>query len=118
MTVKGALKAIKAGASGIRTMYEVCSLGVPTICLCQNERELTHVFANSRNGFINLGLGVDVGRQEIIDEFINLVNNYDLRREMNEKMLATDLKDGFENVWSIVREEYRKFVLEVKHENF
>lgn len=101
-----------------RTMYEVCSLGVPTICLCQNERELTHVFANSRNGFINLGLGVDVGRQEIIDEFINLVNNYDLRREMNEKMLATDLKDGFENVWSIVREEYRKFVLEVKHENF
>ena len=37
---------------------------------------------------------------------------------MNEKMLATDLKDGFENVWSIVREEYRKFVLEVKHENF
>ena len=101
-----------------RTMYEVCSLGVPTICLCQNERELTHVFANSRNGFINLGLGADVGRQEIIDEFINLVNNYDLRREMNEKMLATDLKDGFENVWSIVREEYRKFVLEVKHENF
>lgn len=101
-----------------RTMYEVCSLGVPTICLCQNERELTHVFANSRNGFINLGLGVDVGRQEIIDEFINLVNNYDLRREMNEKMLATDLKDGFENVWSIVREEYRKFVLEVKYENF
>lgn len=101
-----------------RTMYEVCSLGVLTICLCQNERELTHVFANSRNGFINLGLGVDVGRQEIIDEFINLVNNYDLRREMNEKMLATDLKDGFENVWSIVREEYRKFVLEVKHENF
>ena len=94
-----------------RTMYEICSLGVPTICLCQNERELTHVFANESNGFINMGLGEDVGRQQIIDEFINLVNNYDLRVEMNNKMLNVDLKNGFENIWSIIREEYRKFEL-------
>lgn len=94
-----------------RTMYEICSLGVPTICLCQNERELTHVFANESNGFINMGLGEDVGRQQIIDEFINLVNNYDLRVEMNKKMLNVDLKNGFENIWSIIREEYRKFEL-------
>jgi spore coat polysaccharide biosynthesis predicted glycosyltransferase SpsG/CMP-N-acetylneuraminic acid synthetase len=94
-----------------RTMYEVCSLGVPTICLCQNDRELTHVFANESNGFINMGLGEAVEKQAIIDEFINLVNNYDLRIEMNQKMLAIDLKDGFENIWSIIREEYRKFVL-------
>ena len=94
-----------------RTMYEICSLGVPTICLCQNERELTHVFANEKNGFINMGLGVDVSGQEIIDTFINLVNNYDLRMEMNNKMLRVDLKDGFENIWSIIHEEYRKFEL-------
>lgn len=94
-----------------RTMYEVCSLGVPTICLCQNERELTHVFANENNGFINMGLGVEVEKQQIIDEFINLVNDYDLRVELNKKMLAVDLKDGFENIRSIIREEYRKFEL-------
>ena len=94
-----------------RTMYEICSLGVPTICLCQNERELSHVFANESNGFINMGLGEDVERQQIIDEFINLVNNYDLRVEMNKKMLNVDLKNGFENIWSIIREEYRKFEL-------
>jgi CMP-N-acetylneuraminic acid synthetase/UDP-N-acetylglucosamine:LPS N-acetylglucosamine transferase len=94
-----------------RTMYEVCSLGVPTICLCQNEREITHVFANETNGFINMGLGEDVGRQEIIDQFISLVNNYELRVEMNQKMLSVDLKNGFENVWAIIREEYRKFEL-------
>ena len=92
-------------------MYEVCSLGVPTICLCQNERELTHVFANDSNGFINMGLGAEVSNQEIIDEFINLVNNYDLRVEMNQKMLAVDLKDGFERIWSIIREKYRQFEL-------
>lgn len=101
-----------------RTMYEVCSLGVPTICLCQNERELTHVFANETNGFINMGLGVEVGKQQIIDEFVKLVNDYDLRLEMNQKMLNVDLKDGFENIWSIIREEYRKFELRgKKHEN-
>ena len=94
-----------------RTMFEVCSLGVPTICLCQNDREKTHVFANSSNGFINMGLGVDVEMQQIIDEFINLVNNYDLRIEMNRRMLNVDLKDGFENIRSIIREEYRKFEL-------
>ncbi len=94
-----------------RTMYEVCSLGIPTICLCQNDRELTHVFANSTNGFINMGLGEVIEKQRITDEFIKLVNNYELRLEMNKRMLAVDLKDGFENIRSIIREEYRKFEL-------
>ena len=100
-----------------RTMYETCSLGIPTICLCQDERELSHVFANESNGFINMGLGVEVTGQEIIDTFINLVNNHDLRIEMNKKMLVIDLKYGFENMFSITREKYRKFELEARHEN-
>ena len=94
-----------------RTMYEIASLGVPTICLCQNEREVTHVFGDKKNGFINLGLGVNVSHDKIVDTFINLVNDYDYRIEMNEKMLSTDLKSGFENISSIIREEYRKFEL-------
>lgn len=68
-----------------RTMYEVCSLGVPTICMCQNDREVSYVFANESNGFINLGLGTEIEMQEIIDAFINLVNNVELRVEMNQK---------------------------------
>ena len=94
-----------------RTMYEICSLGVPTICLCQNDREVTHVFANESNGFINMGLGSAVEQKAIVEAFINLVNDYDLRVDMNKKMLAIDLKGGFENIWSIIREEYRKFLL-------
>jgi CMP-N-acetylneuraminic acid synthetase len=94
-----------------RTMYEICSLGVPTICLCQNDREVTHVFANESNGIINMGLGIAVEQQDIVNEFVNLVQDYDLRIEMNKKMLSVDLKDGFDNIWSIIREEYRKFTL-------
>lgn len=94
-----------------RTMYEVCSLGVPTICLCQNDREITHVFGNAENGFINMGLGEAVTREEIAEQFMNLVNNPELREDMNRKMLLIDLKNGFENIYAIVKEEYRKFEL-------
>ena len=72
---------------------------------------MTHVFANSSNGFINMGLGEVIDNQQIINQFVSLVNDYELRIEMNEKMLQIDLKNGFENIWAIVREEYRKFLL-------
>ena len=94
-----------------RTMYEICSLGVPTICLCQNDREMTHVFGSAENGFINMGLGEAVTQEEIAEQFINLVNNSELRAAMNRKMLLIDLKNGFENIYAIVKEEYRKFEL-------
>ena len=97
-----------------RTMYEICSLGVPTICLCQDERELTHSFCSGDNGFINMGLGVNVDDIDIINQFVELVNDYDKRIEMNQKMLAVDLKNGFENIWAVIKEEYRKFELNNK----
>ena len=98
-------------SSASKRMYDICSLGVPTICLCQNERELSHVFANESNGFINMGLGADVERQQIVEQFVNLVNDYDLRVAMNKRMLSIDLKNGFENMESVIRKEYRKFRL-------
>ena len=46
-------------SSAGRTTFEAASLGIPTIVLCQNRREITHFFAQQSNGFINLGLGTD-----------------------------------------------------------
>lgn len=97
-----------------KKMYEICSLGVPTICLCQDERELTHVFCSSTNGFINMGLGVNVDDVDIINQFVELVDDFDKRIEMNQKMLAVDLKNGFENICAVIKEEYRKFELNKK----
>ncbi|WP_225369360.1 glycosyltransferase [Methanobrevibacter arboriphilus] len=91
-----------------RTMYEIASIGVPCICLCQNNRELTHTFANAKNGFINLGLGKDINEEEIIDTMENLINNTNIRIEMNKRMLNIDLKHGFENIMSIVKNKYKK----------
>ncbi|OQD58670.1 NeuA-like protein [Methanobrevibacter arboriphilus JCM 13429 = DSM 1125] len=93
-----------------RTMYEIASIGVPCICLCQNNRELTHTFANAKNGFINLGLGKDINEEEIIDTMENLINNTNIRIEMNKRMLNIDLKHGFENIMSIVKNKYKKHI--------
>ena len=30
---------------------------------------------------------------------------------MNRKMTSIDLRNGFENIWAIIREEYRNFEL-------
>ena len=94
-----------------KAMYEICSLGIPTICLSQDERELTHIFCSDKTGFVNMGLGENIEHEEIANQFVDLVNDYDRRLEMHEKMLSVDLKNGFDNIWAVIREEYRKFQL-------
>lgn len=94
--------------SANKFMYEVCSIGVPAICLCEDERQLTHGFANSSNGIINMGLGSEVGREGIIKQFMNLVEDYELRLMLNERMQSVNLKYGFDNMYHIVETEYRQ----------
>lgn len=58
-----------------------------------------------------MGLGSDVSRQEIIDKFNTLSADFEIREEFNRRMLSVDLKHGFENIVSILKEEYRNFEL-------
>lgn len=92
-----------------KSMYEICSMGVPTICLCKDDRDVSHVFANSNNGFINLGRGDSLERQDVVEEFARVVNDFDLRMDLHNKMMSIDLKNGFENILAVIEEEYRKF---------
>ena len=95
--------------SASKTMYDSCSLAIPTICVCQNDLVTNHVFANTANGIINMGMGESLTKEEIVDQFVALVNSPELRIEMNEKMSNIDMKHGFENIKSIVEEKYRDF---------
>src|SRR5690606_16880596 len=54
-----------AFTSGGRSAFEVYSMRIPTIVICQNEKELTHSFANLENGFHNLGLAKNLDDTEI-----------------------------------------------------
>lgn len=85
-----------------RTTYEIASIGTPAIVLAQNERELTHFFASSEYGFLNLGLGKNVTHNEILKNFTKLVDSRKNREHMHKLMLKTDLKKGRKRVNSMI----------------
>lgn len=97
--------------SASKIMYDACALGVPTICVYQNDLETSHVFANSANGILNLGDVESLTKQEFVNQFLELVNNHDLRLNMHNKMKSIDLQHGYENICAVVTEEYRKFAM-------
>lgn len=105
------LKADIVFTSAGRSMYEVCSVGTPCICICQNGREQTHSFGSPKYGFINMGLAETLSNEDITNQFNILWQDYELRQNMSNLMKNVDLKHGFENIWSVVEERYwaRKF---------
>ncbi|CAM2760992.1 glycosyltransferase [Hathewaya histolytica] len=94
--------------SGGRTMYEVVSLKTPCLVLCQNERELTHVFGHSGNGIINLGMGKYITDGMLRNNLNEVIKDFSLRKEMKERMKSIDLTNGFKNIFDLAKEEYHK----------
>ncbi|HFU76802.1 MAG TPA: acylneuraminate cytidylyltransferase [Arcobacter sp.] len=86
-----------------RTTYEIASIGTPAIVLAQNERELTHFFANSEFGFLNLGLGYNLRNEELFSKFQEIINSYENREYMNELMKKTELKNGRKKVIKLIQ---------------
>lgn len=95
-------KADLAISSQGRTMLELASLGVPTILMAQNEREGTHEFGGIRNGFLNLGLGVRTEVATLAQTIRWLIDCPQVRKNMREEMLQTDLRHGIERVKKII----------------
>ncbi|MDM5314910.1 glycosyltransferase [Fictibacillus sp. b24] len=88
-----------------RTVFELASLGIPSIVLAQNEREQLHTFAQMQNGFLNLGLGVNISIETIDATFKWLVEANQIRFEMRELMLRHELKKGINRVIDIIIKE-------------
>ena len=88
--------------SGGRTVYEAATVGVPTLVLCQNERELQHVFASDEHGFINLGLGGEVCEDRLVSELEKLIKDWQLRQNMQYRMWQWDGREGVERVIDII----------------
>ncbi|MCS4438894.1 hypothetical protein JTS92_10835 [Clostridium botulinum] len=84
--------------SGGRTMYEVVSLKTPCLVLCQNERELTHIFGHLGNGVINLGMGKYITVSMLRSNLNEVITDFGLRKEMKERMESIDLSNGFKNI--------------------
>jgi len=86
-----------------RTTYEIASLNVPAIVLAQNEREMSHFFASEEYGFTNLGLGYNIEHEEILRVFLNLVTNYEARKQIGSLMAKTNLKLGRERTLKLIK---------------
>jgi len=86
-----------------RTTYEIASIGTPAIVLAQNERELTHFFASSEFGFLNLGLGYKLSSKELYKNFVELVESYENREYMSELMKKIDLRNGRKRVIKLIQ---------------
>jgi spore coat polysaccharide biosynthesis predicted glycosyltransferase SpsG len=89
-------------ASQGRTMLELAALGIPTILLAQNKRELDHEFGYIHNGFVNLGYGNDVNSETLMQTLLWLINSPQVRLQMHNEMLKKDLKNGLEKVMNII----------------
>lgn len=102
-------------SSAGRKMYEVCAVGTPCICICQNGREQTHEFGSHKNGFINMGLAETLSNEDITKQFKIVWQDFDLRQNMSNLMKSVDLKHGFENIWSAVEQKYWARQFEQNH---
>lgn len=91
-----------AFSSAGRTTYELAALGIPSIIISQNERELTHFFASEENGFKSLGLGINVSSEDILQEFRNLCFDNSKRREMHFSMLDKNIRKGKVKVINLI----------------
>lgn len=87
-----------AVTSAGRTVFELASLTVPTIVICQNLRETSHTFAVSENGFINLGLHSELNDKTIHNTIQKVFTEKDTRSAMIKRMMKIDLKNGKKTV--------------------
>lgn len=79
-------KADLALTSAGRTVTELMTMGVPTIAMCQNMREMRHNHASSSFGVVNLGLGESV-TPEVLGNHINMfLSDKQLRVDMYRRM--------------------------------
>jgi CMP-N-acetylneuraminic acid synthetase len=85
-----------------RTVYEIACVGTPAIVLGQNHRETTHYFAHEENGFLNLGLGRECDKAQILAGFVSLVQDVDARLLASRRMLSCGIRNARHTVMQLI----------------
>lgn len=85
-----------------RTGYELAMLGIPTIAMAQNEREETHGFICSDNGFAYLGMNpADETIEATLDMYIHM--SKEERTRYQGLLLSHNLREGRRNVMTLLQ---------------
>jgi len=106
IVAKHIAKADIAITSNGRTVYEISSLGVPCISISQNEREMRHLFSYLCHGVRNMGIQSNVTVKDIALNLAEIVQNFELRKKMNQYMADFDLKKGTDRVIRLIFDKY------------
>jgi spore coat polysaccharide biosynthesis predicted glycosyltransferase SpsG len=75
-------------SSAGRTLAELATIGVPTLCLAQNSKELRHTHSTVDHGVVLLGLGSEVADDELTDALRDLIDDRERRRALRAAGLA------------------------------
>ena len=76
-----------AFTSAGRTVIELAATGVPSICLAQNDKEMTHNHATASNGVMMLGLGRETADETIVEALKTMLTDSTRRREFRQAAL-------------------------------
>jgi len=93
-----------------RTIYEIASLAVPCIAIAQNEREMRHLFAEVSKGVLSLGSAYSVTVNDIAMALRRLIDDYEFRLKLHQRLKRFNLKQGINNVIDILFEKYYGWV--------
>jgi len=89
-----------------RTVYELAAMGVPSICIAQNDRETSHLFARYSQGLEYLGMGVALEDERIYGAMISILETSGRRKMMHDALLAENLRGGMRRVRGEILSEY------------
>ena len=91
-----------------RTVFEIASLGVPSISIAQNERETHHTFAQQAEGVIYLGLSDETTENKLFEVLEDLISNSAQRKRMNLSLSKYDLLNGIKRVIRIIFDKFEE----------
>lgn len=77
-----------AVSSAGRTITELSVIGVPTLCMAQNAKELTHTHTTLENGVVMLGLGSEVTVSDLAGSLTELIGDGAKRARLRANALA------------------------------
>jgi UDP-2,4-diacetamido-2,4,6-trideoxy-beta-L-altropyranose hydrolase len=86
-------------SSGGSTLYELASLGVPTLFIIQADNQLRLAEYMEKNKImINLGWYYNLKEKELLDELINIIDNQGIRLKLSADSKKIINVDGVKNV--------------------
>lgn len=104
-----------AVTSNGRTIYELAAMGVPGICISQNDRETLHLFSRYSKGFKYLGISSTLDEKDLFEALKEIVTNRELRYTMRKALLSVNLRAGIYRVKSQILDQYLSWEYENSH---